>query len=366
MKVLAYCPTPLDGTAYWRAASPLAQLRRMASDFQFTIVDKVHTNLILEHDVLLLQRPFLDEHLVAMQTAHVLGRKVWCDWDDDILNVPINNGRVFTYQREKFKQNVRLLAQAADAVTVTCEHLAKVFRAAGCKAPFIVPNALDPTLELQPPDSDKLPVRRVVWRGGDSHNQDLLEMGKAFTSVAQELEGEVLWHFVGFNPYWLLGGFPAQSAIVHGWIGDVVTYFRFISNLRPSIMAVPLVDDAFNRCKSNISVIEAAWMGAVPVVPKWLEGCDLPGAVTYKDNADFERALRDAACMPSKELQQRRDAIRKSVMDGYGLDKINLLRALVLKRLTGRSTLGGEEEALHAPEAPVPVEEPQRSAAPAQ
>lgn len=338
MRVLAFCPSPLDGTAYWRVASPLSLLRKRASDFQFTVVDKVNTNLILEHDILLLQRPCDDFHVNAMQTAQILGRPVWCDWDDDVVGVPPNNPRVFLYQQEKVHKNVRMLAAAADAVTVTCSALARKFKSLGAKEPVIVPNALDPTLELLPADEDKLKVRRVAWRGGDSHNQDLLAMGRGMPNVAADFEGEILWHYIGFNPYWLLNSFPAESVRVHQWIGDVVTYFRFMSQLRPDILAVPLVEDSFNKCKSNISAIEAAWMGAVPVVPKWLEGCDLPGAFVYEKDGDFEAALRSACEASDAELADRLSKLREAVADKYSLDGANLLRALVMKRLTGKRT----------------------------
>ncbi len=344
-RVLVYCPSPLDGTAYWRVASPFSLLRKRADDFRFTIVDKVNTNLILEHDVLMLQRPCDDSHVNAMQTAHILGRPVWCDWDDDVCGVPPNNPRVFLYQQEKVHKNVRFLASAADAVTVTCAALASRFKSLGAGSPLIIPNALDPTLTLLPPDEEKLRVRRVAWRGGDSHNQDLQSMGRAMPAVAQDFEGEVLWHFIGYNPYWLLNGFPSESVRVHQWIGDVVTYFRFIAALRPDILAVPLVDDAFNRCKSNISVIEASWMGAIPIVPRWLEGCDLPGVFAYDDAAGFESALHTACASTDEELAARLVELRKSVAERYDLDGANLLRALVLKRLTGRAITDGEIDA---------------------
>lgn len=333
MKVLAFCPNPNDATAYYRAVAPLAALRKAASDFSFTVVDKVNTNLLLDHDVLFLQRPCSGEHVNAMHSAHLLSRPVWCDWDDDILNVPTSNGRVFIYQNEKVKENVRLLAQAADVVTVTCEALAKRFRSVGAHNVQVIPNALDPSLDLPPANADRLAVRRVVWRGGDSHNQDMLSMGKAFPMVAQETEGEVLWHFMGMTPFWLLDAFPSQSAHAHPWIPDPLSYLRALAQLRPSVLAVPLVDDGFNRCKSNIAVLEAAWVGALPVAPKWLEGCDIDGVVTYENERDFERALRVAAKMPEAERLARLSALRAAVADKYHLPLVNLKRALVLKRL---------------------------------
>ncbi len=343
MKLLAWCPQPLDGTAYWRVASPLSRLRQQApNDFSFTIVASADTNDLLAHDVLLLQRPFLDDHLAAASIARSLGRKIWCDWDDDILDVPPNNGRVFVYQAEKHKSNVVELARIADVVTVTCEHLAQRFKD---QVPIehhgkimIVPNALDPTLTLTDTNTDRLPVRQIAWRGGDSHNEDLSVMGDAFPKIAQETEGRALWHFIGMNPYWLLPKFPAESVFVHHWIGDVIGYLRFISRLRPAILAVPLCDTKFNRSKSNIAVIEAAWLGALPVVPRWLEGCDLPGAVTYEDDKDFERALREAVLMPRAELVRRAADVAAAVVGMYSLDNVNVLRALALKRITGETT----------------------------
>lgn len=343
MRVLAWCPDPLDGTAYWRVASPLTRLRQQCSEFDCTIVARADTNDLLAHDVLLLQRPFLDEHVSAMEVAKALGRKVWCDWDDDILDVPANNGRMMIYQAERHKDNVRALAAAADVVTVTCEQLAKRFRAAGGAGKVIViPNALDPTLAAGTPDPDVLPgARQIAWRGGDSHNEDLDMLGGAFPRVARDLDGLAVWHFVGMTPWKILNAFPPQSLFVHGWIGDVVSYLRFMTRLRPSVLAVPLARNAFNEKKSNIAVIEAAWMGAVPVAPRWLEGCDLPGVFTYDNDSaiagtlTFEQALRAAASASPKELAQRLRDLRAAVAEHYALDKINMLRLFALKRALG-------------------------------
>lgn len=366
MRVLAWCPQPLDGTAYWRAASPLSRLRQQApTDFSFSIVERADTNDLLAHDVLMLQRPFLDDHVAAASIARSLGRKIWCDWDDDILDVPPNNGRVFIYQAEKHKNNVVELVRLADVVTVTCEHLAKRFKE---HVPvehhgkiMIVPNALDPTLTLGDTNFDRLPVRQIAWRGGDSHNEDLSVMGDAFPKVAHEIEGRALWHFIGMNPYWLLPKFPAESVFVHHWIGDVIGYFRFIARMRPSILAVPLCDTKFNRSKSNISGIEAAWLGALPVLPRWLEGCDLPGAVLYDNDKDFERALREAATMPKAELLDRVAQVKAAVAERYSLDKINMLRALALKRM-----LGDQDGEVQSSGEPAKVVEPIGSSAPAE
>lgn len=347
MRLLALCPSPLDGTAYWRVASPLARMRQQApGTFDFTITAGCDTNTILAHDAVLLQRPFVNEHVAVAQAARALGRPLWCDWDDDILDVPPNNGRVFIYQEPQHKKNVIELARLADVVTVTTQVLARKFQAARGKldGTIVVPNALDPTLTLPPPDTERLPVRTIAWRGGDSHNEDLSVIGDAFPRVAQDIEGRALWHFIGFNPYWLVPKFPPRAVTVHHWLGDVLSYFRFIGTLRPTILAVPLCDTAFNRAKSNISVIEAAWLGALPVAPKWLEGAELPGVVTYDKDSDFERALREAATMDSREIMMRVDRLRDAVAKHFSLDRVNLLRALICKRLVPPSVEPAEDQ----------------------
>lgn len=337
MKVLAYCPIVLDGTAYWRATAPLSNLRQQAQDLEITFAEKCDYRMLLEHDVLFLQRPFTAEGVAAAQLANTLGRPVWCDWDDDILNVPSNNGRVFVYQQDHFKQNVKSLLAGADAISVTNKELAKRFAPFSATKPVIIPNALDPLLTLPSTNDELLPVRRVVWRGGDSHNEDLLMFGDAFPRVARETEGRALWHFIGFNPHWLLSAFPASSVSVHQWIGDVVAYLRFLGQLTPSFVAVPLVDSPFNRCKSNISVIEASWAGAVPIAPRWLDGCDLPGVLTYDDKPTFEAQLTHAVNMSEDERLARLQVLREAVAKSYSLTEINKLRALVLKRITTKT-----------------------------
>jgi hypothetical protein len=308
MKLLALAPDPQDGTAYWRVTSPLGALRRVASDFAYEVVRGVSYEQLLGCDALMLQRPFLDEHCVAMRNAALLGRPVWCDWDDDIIDVPHNNVLEPAYRGKR--QNVLDLAAAADVVTVSCQALADKIGALRPEnaRPIVVPNALDPTLRLPPPNESTLPVRRIAWRGGDSHNHDIMALGPAMARVAQETEGETLWHFVGQYPSWLVGDFPRGSVKSHPF-RSVPDYLRFMAELRPSILVVPLEDTPFNRHKSNIAVLEAAWLGAAVVAPAWLEGCDLPGVHTYATESAFEAALLAAAKAPEHEL---RDAAFKT------------------------------------------------------
>jgi DNA-binding NtrC family response regulator len=142
-----------------------------------------------------------------------------------------------------------------------------------------------------------------------------------------------------------------------------------MGEMRPSFLAVPLADTKFNRAKSNISVLEAAWMGALPIAPRWLEGCALPGVLLYNDQNDFPDALRRACEMPEQERLERLADLRAAInASPYELRNANMQRALILASgpviQPEHVHMEGDELALRAePHAPIAVHvTPQQSA----
>jgi hypothetical protein len=136
------------------------------------------------------------------------------------------------------------------------------------------------------------------------------------------------WEFtyIGFNPWFL----EKSKNICFLRALDVVDYFDNGFRLKPAVVHVPLYNNLFNRCKSNIAYIEGSYWGAVCVVPEWWG--HLPGALTYKDNQSYYEVVRDALSGKvdlTKMNNLAWDFIKKELV----LSKINRLRVKLIKKL---------------------------------
>jgi hypothetical protein len=91
--------------------------------------------------------------------------------------------------------------------------------------------------------------------------------------------------FMGFSP-WFLSESPNKGHIP---TLDIVVYMKALWDMAPSCLHVPLHDNTFNRCKSNISYIEASFAGAVCVAPAWWSA---PGSLPYTDGQSYYEAIK--------------------------------------------------------------------------
>jgi hypothetical protein len=91
-------------------------------------------------------------------------------------------------------------------------------------------------------------------------------------------------------------------------------------------MIVPLEDEVFNRCKSNIAWLETARSGTITVAPFW-ESWAVPGVYAYEDDF-FDTA--HGALTEGEKWWGGWDYIQNNLL----LSEINRLRAKVVDDLT--------------------------------
>jgi hypothetical protein len=113
---------------------------------------------------------------------------------------------------------------------------------------------------------------------------------------------------------------------------DLIEYFHSLKTLAPKIHLVPLKDNRFNRCKSNIAWMEATWAGAACVVPGF-EEFEMEDT-SYDDNESFYRiakALLDDEQLNSDIYFFARDYIQKNLL----LSQVNQMRIQIARSLGG-------------------------------
>jgi len=238
-------------------------------------------SLLKECDVAVIPRPVSDETLKLITALKSLSKtkKVVVDFDDNIFSInPLSphyrdfgieevtvdsdSGQVkiwsdgedlFDIERNKNKIEVsKEILKTVDAITVTTEELANVYRAFNENV-YVLPNSLD--------FSSWSPVRivkdgtvRVTWHGGCSHYDDLLEVKPVLEAVTKNHKAVKL-EICGHEFKGIFKGIHPSQYSFHGWVPTEVHPYKQ-ALLNADIAVIPLKDDLFNRCKSAIKWTE--------------------------------------------------------------------------------------------------------------
>ena len=236
------------------------------------------------------------------------GTYVICDIDDYwILS---GNHVVKKTADDLRKQSIEALLHA-DEVWTTHELLGSYIDKLN-KNWHVIPNALDPNDPQWQPKKEY--GNRIGWAGGITHFHDLM--------ITKDAWGDVIPVICGFNdqPEWkrLADNFKADyinALDVHNY---GLLYDQF------DIAIAPLEDNKFNRCKSNLKIIEAGMKG-LPIFTQ--------GIHPYTDEAkgifkvdDWNAAITKASVLEAEEIASFGKSLRRYVLDRYNLNKVNELR----------------------------------------
>jgi glycosyltransferase involved in cell wall biosynthesis len=152
---------------------------------------------------------------------------------------------------------------------------------------------------------------RVGWAGGSSHTGDL----ELIVDVVRALAGEVEWVFLGMCPALL-------RPYVHEFhVGvNIEQYPAKLAGLNLDLALAPLEDNLFNRCKSNLRLLEYGICG-FPVIcsDNLCYRGDLPVTRVQNRSRDWLQAIR----MHLADLDataRAGDALREAVRSGWMLE----------------------------------------------
>lgn len=308
-----------DSCAYYRSAGIAKDLAKQAG-VEITILDLEESDIgsLRGIDIIMIQRPCTANALAICRFAKYVGITVWVDEDDNLLSVPSHHINYTIYAGSERQGYVRGCVELADVVTVTNKALQDVYSPYN-KNTIIVPNALM---------SDK-PRRKandanvIAWRGGDSHRLDIMSVSKEINAATLRFRD---WKFayMGNKPVFL----PKFPNVEHILPMNVLEYMDYLYNFAPKIMQVPLVDDAFNRGKSEICAIESTHCGSACIVPYWWK---IP-SINYKTPEDYAAALH-SMLSGEIDLQEVNDMQWEYIQDIYLLENINKIRVEILRNL---------------------------------
>lgn len=327
MKSLVVSPRPTDALSFYRCIGPLRRLRE-THPFDFTQNSSLNWAVMAEYDNTFLHRPYTPEHVKIMDIAKNYGIKIWGDYDDWLLDLEYDNPAKGVF--DSAKKDILHCKKNFDLLFVTTQRLKELCEGVGATNVVVAPNAYDHRLFPYARQKKAERTKICLWRGSNTHNQDLKSIMPALEKVIQE-NTDWQFVFVAYNPSWMMS---QKYSNVH-YIGpkETLEYMRMIWEIAPLIMYHPLHDNDFNRSKSMCSWLEASHAGAAFVGPDF-EEYSRPGIVKYQPgNSDsFYDAMSGLIKSKDAMINSIQDSA-KYIHENLTLDHVNKIRWKALSQL---------------------------------
>ncbi len=206
-----------------------------------------------EPDIILLALPIDDAIIPIIENYRkVSNAKIVLEYDDNYLNISQKNDNI-SKMPKNMASRMRRIAEHADWIVVSTEPLAQAYAHLHSDL-RVARNKLDIEQWGHLRSKKRGNVKpRVGWAGGTSHKGDL----EILLPLIKELSNEVDWVFMGMKPQGVECEFHMPVPFER--------YPEKLSSLDLDLALVPLEDNIFNECKSNLRLLELGACG-VPII----------------------------------------------------------------------------------------------------
>ncbi len=319
--------SPGGACSFYRSVGPFSKIKEVS----FEVLKEGNWQTYSHLDIIYMERPVYDSFVEGAKMAKAFNLPLWIDFDDDLFEIPHYNPASEFFSGKDKKANIQTVAQIADVITVTTEKLRERFLQFN-KNVIVIPNALNDynfPIEISNASSNKV----VSWRGSGTHRGDLMEYREPMIESSNRNK-DWLWAWFG-DQHWMVSDDMDQTRMRKFGVQEIIRYFSVFQNIAPGVHVVPLKDNFFNRCKSNISWLEATAAGAVALGPNFEEWTH-PGITQFENSKDFVEKL-DMLCREEKYRRKLWAASKDYIMEHLLLSKVNdkrreIIQALLQKR----------------------------------
>lgn len=275
MKILV-CPGDLGGCAHYRAYNPYWKL---GPGYEVAFTYAQDDPNFKEADALVIPRIHTELALKLFKDFKASGRPVILDFDDNFHAIPWYNPALSVFYEGS--DDLRRFEEALDVatiVTVSTQPLADAYRNRRDDI-MVCPNFIaNEHLDAVAPKeiTGKLKVEgqvRIGYVGSHTHFGDVALLAEPLTKIMEAYQmPEVRPVFLGYPPilplhHRLRSEFHAGILRTDNEsVSDfMLRFYQEINKMQIDIAVAPLEDSLFNRCKSNIKLLEYGIAG-VPVV----------------------------------------------------------------------------------------------------
>lgn len=295
-------------------------------------IHRIHEEMSLA-DIVLFQRPTDLSHIRLIRKAKEYGKKTVQVADDLYTDVPEWNTGYEYYRTRKaiVEESLRIV----DAIDVTTPALMEAFRPYN-KDIVILPNSLDLELvDMVPPSDDfnvfgrdgkRLEVSQfwemrstkkfILWGGSPTHERDLELIVSAVRRLSRS--EDVCFAFVGYVHRAMMEVVPKGRLFLFGLVPHS-TYFSLYKGLKIDVGLAPVVENNFNKGKSNLKAIEQMAIRSLPVMSDFdtYRGCSPAGFYAQNDEYSWFKTMREA--IHCDDAEERKTINRKFVEDNYDI-----------------------------------------------
>jgi hypothetical protein len=269
----------------------------------------------------------------------------WLSYDiDDVIgpdDIPMYNAARHAFQAPGLFDNIKEILNAVDFINVPTEEMAKYYNikfSVPMSKIQIVPNYLPrwwigaaydiSRIEAKLKENKKKP--RLGFICSSTHFDLKNQNGGVddFTHIIPFIRSTVdkyQWVFVGGIPQQLKDLVQQRKIELHHGV-DLLNYPRALMEKKIDAIVAPLKDNIFNRCKSNIKLLEG-WSLGIPVIAQDLEPYRPYTDMLFKDVNDLQNQLDNLFKNDKKYLnlvKEHRKIIdygNKEAPNGWWLEK---------------------------------------------
>lgn len=308
---------PNSAVSFYRSIGPMSYLPKLDKNIELRLPSKISWSTIAGADIFYIERPQENNDLAAIKLAKDFNAKIWLDFDDLLHEVPKYNPSYKFYNDKRTQDNIEEAMLLADVITVSTNEIKDYYYEMNNNIHVIENSHNDYIYPFNKITDTK---ETINWRGSDTHRQDLLSVAENIWSVS-ERNPAWGWTFIGKDPWYITEKIKNYFQFDEC---DIVTYNKFILDLRSAIQIVPLIQNNFNKGKSNIGWLEGTYCGSATIAPS-LPEFDKPGVINYMDKEDsfgyyLEKAIK------SKSFRQQK------YIESYEYIKENLLLSTINKK----------------------------------
>jgi len=315
LRILAVCAMPTDPTSWYRAWGVYGDIMKR-SDIEFDCYEdlqKVSWKHLIKYDLVIFQRALGNATQLAEYVTQ-LGIPYVYDLDDNFWEIPSHSSIKSTYNF-KVLGTMEKMMKGARAITVSTKALGDyIENKLGIKC-NVINNGIDLNkYKIQPYNK----VGKTIWRGSSTHIDDVRQFSSFYESVAKQVNQIEFW---GHD---CVQGSPKLDIKNSKFFAgeDLVRYFRLLQTSNIAHILCTLVDDEFNRAKSNIAWIEATLAGGV---------CVGNGVGEF---ADKQILMNDFNI--EHDYQGHYIRSKQLIHDKYNLSELNDKRIELYKKVVGK------------------------------
>lgn len=270
---------------------------------QFTstnIFPVVVPNAIFDNNYLILtrciimQRPVDDRKMEQFYNLKTLqpkyGYKLVAEFDDMVWDsIPEYNGSSAHMNIQKNCENMKKICAWADEIMVSTEYMKKsIEKKFDTYNVTVVENAIPKYLwqNHRKPISEKIVKPKILYTGAAQHYMNPLPISQQFPTGIPGIKGDWTDKWIDFIidnvkndriEFVCMTSLPfffeeiKEKIQIIPWT-DCNTFPMTVQKQNPDFIIAPLIDNEFNRCKSNLKLLESAAIGAVFIGDKFENG----------------------------------------------------------------------------------------------